>query len=117
MFLAPPDARSLKQILLNLVSNAIKFTPSGGRILISADADADTFRLTIADSGIGMTPDGVKKALEAFGQVDSSLSRKYEGTGLGLHTSHNIVTKAGGTITVDTDSNGTTFIVSLPVVQ
>jgi len=95
------DARSLKQILLNLVSNAIKFTPSGGRIVISAEADADAFRLTIADSGIGMTADGVKKALEAFGQVDSSLSRRYEGTGLGLPLTRALVELHGGRLEIE----------------
>jgi PAS domain S-box-containing protein len=95
------DARSLKQILLNLVSNAIKFTPSGGRIVISAEAGPDAFRLTIADSGIGMTVDGVRKALEAFGQVDSSLSRRYEGTGLGLPLTRALVELHGGRLEIE----------------
>ena len=90
------DARSLKQILLNLVSNAIKFTPSGGRIVIGASVDDDAFRLTVEDTGIGMTAEGLKKALEAFGQIDSSLSRKYEGTGLGLPLTRALTELHGG---------------------
>ena len=109
------DARSLKQILLNLVSNAIKFTPSGGRILISADADGGSFNLTIADSGIGMTAEGVKKALEAFGQVDSSLSRKYEGTGLGLPLTRALVELHGGRLEIDSAlGDGTRVTASFP---
>jgi PAS domain S-box-containing protein len=107
------DARSLKQILLNLVSNAIKFTPSGGRIVISADADEGTFNLTVADSGIGMTPDGVKKALEAFGQVDSSLSRKYEGTGLGLPLTRALVELHGGRLEIDSALGDGTRVTAL----
>jgi PAS domain S-box-containing protein len=95
------DARSLKQILLNLVSNAIKFTPAEGRILISAEADEDSFRLVVKDTGIGMTSDGVKKALEAFGQVDSSLSRKYEGTGLGLPLTRALIELHGGRLEIE----------------
>ncbi len=109
------DARSLKQILLNLVSNAIKFTPSGGRILISADADGESFDLIIADSGIGMTAEGVKKALEAFGQVDSSLSRKYEGTGLGLPLTRALVELHGGRLEIDSAlGDGTRVTASFP---
>jgi PAS domain S-box-containing protein len=109
------DARSLKQILLNLVSNAIKFTPSGGRIVISADADYESFNLTIADSGIGMTADGVRKALEAFGQVDSSLSRKYEGTGLGLPLTRALVELHGGRLEIDSAlGDGTRVTASFP---
>ena len=107
------DARSLKQILLNLVSNAIKFTPSGGRIVISAEADAKTFNLTVADSGIGMTADGVKKALEAFGQVDSSLSRKYEGTGLGLPLTRALVELHGGRLEIDSALGDGTRVTAL----
>ena len=95
------DARSLKQIVLNLVSNAIKFTPADGRILISATAGEDCFRLSVKDTGIGMTPDGVKKALEAFGQVDSSLSRKYQGTGLGLPLTRALVELHGGRLEIE----------------
>ncbi|GIK97654.1 MAG: hypothetical protein BroJett029_18630 [Alphaproteobacteria bacterium] len=95
------DARSLKQILLNLVSNAIKFTPPEGRIIISAVADAESFRFAVKDTGIGMTPEGVKKALEAFGQVDSSLSRRYEGTGLGLPLTRALIELHGGRLEIE----------------
>lgn len=79
------DRRRVLQILLNLLSNAIKFTPSGGRITLSMTLlDDGRARLSVADTGIGMTPKEIEKALTPFGQVDSKLSRSQEGTGLGL---------------------------------
>ena len=110
------DQRALKQILLNLLSNAIKFTPSGGRIEISAGiADDGRFCLRVSDSGIGMAPDEIPRALEAFGQIDSSLSRKYEGTGLGLPLVKAFAELHGGAIEIDSALNvGTTVRVLLP---
>ncbi len=110
------DQRALKQILLNLLSNAIKFTPSGGRIEISAGiAEDGRFCLRVTDSGIGMTPDEIPRALEAFGQIDSSLSRKYEGTGLGLPLVKAFAELHGGVIEIDSALNvGTTVRVLLP---
>jgi signal transduction histidine kinase len=79
------DDHMLKQMLLNLLWNAIKFTPEGGRICILAERGAGgTLRIQIADTGIGMAPDEIPIALKPFRQVDSSLTRKYGGTGLGL---------------------------------
>jgi signal transduction histidine kinase len=79
------DPIKLKQILLNLLSNAIKFTPRGGTVTIGVarQSDADT-EFVVADTGIGMRREDIPVALEPFRQVDSSLSRRYEGTGLGL---------------------------------
>jgi signal transduction histidine kinase len=110
------DQRALKQILLNLLSNAIKFTPGGGRIEISAGvADDGRFCLRVSDSGIGMAPDEIPRALEAFGQIDSSLSRKYEGTGLGLPLVKAFVELHGGAIEIDSTLHiGTTVRVLLP---
>ena len=78
------DKRRVRQILLNLLSNAIKFTPPGGHVTVRAFCGEDGFVLQVADTGIGIAPQDFAKALEPFGQVDSSLARKYEGTGLGL---------------------------------
>jgi len=79
------DRTKLKQIFLNLLANAIKFTPHGGSVGIFAHPKINGgIRITVRDTGIGMTKEEARRALELFGQADSSLSRKYQGTGLGL---------------------------------
>ncbi|MGE0651026.1 MAG: ATP-binding protein [Alphaproteobacteria bacterium] len=79
------DPRILKQVLLNLLSNAAKFTNPGGELHFGAERLSDaTLRITIRDTGIGMTVSEIDKAMQPFTQVDSCLNRKYEGTGLGL---------------------------------
>ena len=78
------DPRAVKQMLINLLSNAIKFTESGGAITISASLDRDMIALSIVDTGIGIAEPDLPSALSTFGQVDASLDRKHEGTGLGL---------------------------------
>lgn len=79
------DRRRLMQILFNLLSNAIKFTPAGGSVTLSIQVlDDGRARITVADTGIGMAPKDIEKALTPFGQIDSKLSRSHEGTGLGL---------------------------------
>jgi PAS domain S-box-containing protein len=89
--LSPPlptlrgDERKVKQILLNLLSNAIKFTPAGGRVTVCARALSDhSIELAVADNGIGMTPEEITVAVTRFGQVESSMTRKHLGVGLGL---------------------------------
>src|SRR5262249_32887521 len=78
------DRRRLRQMLLNLLSNAVKFTPEGGEVRISVRQIDAGIAISVADTGIGMDEAAIPKAFERFGQIDSSLSRKYEGTGLGL---------------------------------
>ena len=78
------DERALKQIFVNLLSNAVKFTAPGGRVTVFAERLADGVRLGVEDTGIGMTPDGVTKALEPFGQVAHTVTVEGRGTGLGL---------------------------------
>jgi signal transduction histidine kinase len=110
------DPRIFKQILLNLLSNAVKFTPTRGYVEITASAD-DAVGLTIAvrDSGIGMAAEHVQKALEPFGQVDSSLSRRHAGTGLGLPLAAAMVERHGGQLRLDTVlGRGTTVVVTFP---
>jgi len=69
---------------LNLLSNALKFTPEGGKVEITVALHAEAVAIAVADSGIGIAPEDIPLALERFGQIDSTLSRKYQGTGLGL---------------------------------
>lgn len=109
------DQVRLRQILVNLGSNAIKFTPSGGRVDITASHGPDGIAVTIADNGIGMAPEQVPTALERFGQIDSRLSRKYEGTGLGLPLAKSLVELHGGMLKIDSAlGSGTTITVSFP---
>ncbi|MCZ6895035.1 MAG: PAS-domain containing protein [Gammaproteobacteria bacterium] len=113
------DERKLKQILLNLLTNAIKFTPSGGRVVLRVEADAgDWIRLSVTDTGIGIAPDDIVKAMEAFGQIDGAQSRKHRGTGLGLPLTRSLVELHGGTLELESEVDvGTTVTVHLPVKQ
>jgi signal transduction histidine kinase len=78
------DERKLKQMMLNLLSNAVKFTPSGGRVTVEARISAGGFTVTVRDTGIGIAKENLVRVLQPFVQVDSSLNRQHEGTGLGL---------------------------------
>ena len=110
------DSQKLLQILLNLLSNAIKFTPAGGRVALNAGIDGDgAYRLSVADTGIGMSAEDQRIALSPFGQVDSSLARRYEGTGLGLPLSKALVELHGGRLEIDSaPDEGTTVHAILP---
>jgi len=110
------DKRKIKQILLNLLSNAIKFTPPGGRIAIKAMLDpSGDFLVEVTDTGIGIAPEDIPVALSPFGQVDGRLSRKYEGTGLGLPLTSAMVELHGGALSIASEvSVGTTVTVRLP---
>ena len=104
------DKRHIKQILVNLMSNAVKFTPGGGRVKISAQLTEAGLALAVADSGIGIAPQDIAKVLEAFGQVDSALSRKHEGTGLGLPLSKQLVELYGGTLVLESKVDAGTTV-------
>jgi signal transduction histidine kinase len=79
------DERCLRQMVVNFLSNAVKFTPKGGRIDVGARLDADgALVISVTDTGIGMKPDDIPRALSPFRQLENSLGRRYEGTGLGL---------------------------------
>ena len=109
------DRRRLRQILLNLLSNALKFTPAGGDVTAQAFMTADGLVLKVSDTGIGIAPEDFAKALEPFGQVDSSLARKYEGSGLGLPLTRQLVELHGGSLTLESEvGQGTTVTVTLP---
>jgi signal transduction histidine kinase len=109
------DPAKLRQVVLNLLSNAAKFTDSGGTITVSAAATEGASVIRVSDNGIGMSTDEIPIALSAFGQIDSRLARRYEGTGLGLPLSKAIVELHGGTITIDSaPGKGTNVTVTLP---
>ncbi|WP_417513143.1 PAS domain-containing sensor histidine kinase [Minwuia sp.] len=109
------DMQKIKQILINLISNAIKFTPEGGRIEVRARRIPGHTEIRVADSGIGMKPEDIPGALTAFKQIDSSLGRKFEGTGLGLPLALRFAQIHGGDLTVESrPGEGTTVIVTIP---
>jgi signal transduction histidine kinase len=110
------DALRLKQVAMNLVSNAIKFTPKGGRVSVGAASDAEAIRFWVEDSGIGMTAREARRAMEPFVQIDDGLARKHGGTGLGLPISKELVALHGGRLLVTSEKGkGTRVTVELPV--
>jgi PAS domain S-box-containing protein len=110
------DERKLKQILMNLLSNAVKFTPQGGMVAILSFLDAKgDVAIEVRDTGIGMAPDDIPRALAAFGQIDSTLTRKHEGTGLGLPLVKALVEIHGGQFALSSElGRGTSAVVVLP---
>ena len=111
------DGRRLKQSLINLISNAIKFTPPGGSIGLEVQGDLteDTINLTVWDTGIGIAEENFLRVFQPFVQLDNSLTRQYEGTGLGLALVYRIIEHHGGSIVLESETNqGSRFILSLP---
>jgi len=110
------DARRLKQMLLNLLGNAIKFTPPGGTILIEAGIEKDgVLAISISDSGIGIGEKHLENVLEPFFQVDSSHARSAEGVGLGLPLVASIIARHGGTLGLTSElGEGTTATLRFP---
>jgi PAS domain S-box-containing protein len=110
------DERKLKQILMNLLSNAVKFTPPGGQIAVLSFLNPNgDLSIEVRDTGIGMAPDDIPKALAAFGQVDSTLARKHEGTGLGLPLVKALVEIHGGQFSLTSEAGrGTNALIVLP---
>jgi PAS domain S-box-containing protein len=109
------DRAKLKQILYNLVGNAIKFTNEGGSVIIGTRNDGKFIHISVSDTGIGIAPDGLERLFKPFTQLESFESRTYEGTGLGLALSKELVELHGGKITVESEpGKGSTFIFTLP---
>ncbi len=118
------DERRLKQVVLNLVSNAVKFTPQGGRVTVTAALADDAARasgriggvtIAVADTGIGIAAEDLPRVMEAFGQVDHGLNRRQEGTGLGLPLTKRLVELHGGELSIESAPGvGTTVTVWLP---
>ncbi|MDE2514075.1 MAG: hybrid sensor histidine kinase/response regulator [Alphaproteobacteria bacterium] len=110
------DERMVKQVLLNLLSNAIKFTPPGGSVRIIARVDdADGLIVQVVDTGIGIAAADIERALQPFEQIDSSLHRKYQGTGLGLPLARSMSELHGGRFAIEsTVGQGTTVTVHFP---
>ena len=111
------DPRRLKQILVNLLTNAVKFTPEGGEVTlhVHADREQDILHFSVIDNGIGIAPQDLQRLFQPFVQVDSKLNRQFEGTGLGLALVQKLTDLHGGSVEVESELGvGSRFIVNLP---
>ncbi|EYE89546.1 histidine kinase [Fervidicella metallireducens AeB] len=110
------DADKLERIILNLISNAVKFTPAGGMINVNIYDCIDSIKISVKDNGIGIPKDKLEIIFQRFRQVDKSLTRNHEGSGIGLSLVKSFVEMHGGKIEVySTEGEGSEFIVELPV--
>lgn len=109
------DPRAVKQILLNLATNAIKFTPEGGMVRIVVEPKSAGLIIRVSDTGIGISEEDIQRLAQPFEQIDSQHSRQHEGTGLGLALSKSLVELHGGNFTIESViGQGTTVIFTLP---
>lgn len=110
------DRGKLNQIVLNLVSNAVKFTPDGGSIIVRARRTGDALTVEVEDTGVGIAPRDLERIFDEFFQVDGSMSREYGGVGLGLALVRRLLALLGGSIDVRSElGQGSTFRVTLPL--
>lgn len=117
VYVLTADQRWFKQLLMNLMSNAVKFTPSSKRIglKVKGDSAQGLLRITVWDEGIGVKPQDQERLFQPFVQIDSSLSRAYEGTGLGLSIVSSIMELHGGAVSIDSTLNqGSSFHLDFP---
>ena len=109
------DERALRQIAINLLANAVKFTPQGGSVTVELNGTGSDAQIAITDTGIGIAKEHIATVFELFRQVDSSINRRHEGTGLGLAITKRLVELHGGSIKLESEvAVGTTVTVSLP---
>jgi len=110
------DPQAVRQILVNVLSNAIKFTPEGGTVRLCAKADGETLVVAVADSGIGIPPQAIPRLMRPFERSAEAQDRQIQGSGLGLAISRSLVELHGGRIEIESDlGGGTTVTIRLPV--
>ncbi|HBG08279.1 MAG: PAS domain-containing sensor histidine kinase [Geobacteraceae bacterium GWC2_58_44] len=107
------DPGRLEQVFVNLLDNAVKYTPAGGSVTLGAQADGDQARISVKDTGIGIPSRDLPRIFERFYRVDSARSRDEGGTGLGLAIVKHMVQLQGGTVSVESSGQGSTFYVTL----
>jgi signal transduction histidine kinase len=111
------DRMRLRQVLLNLISNAIKFTPSGGRAWLRASSGPDGLHIEVSDTGVGMAANQLQRIFDEFVQIEEGTTRRHDGTGLGLALSRRLADLMGGRLTVTSSvGQGSTFRLALPAV-
>jgi signal transduction histidine kinase len=110
------DHRRLEQIFLNLLGNALKFTPAGGVVELAVTVAASAVEIRVSDTGVGIDAEFLPHVFERFRQAEPSASRTHDGVGLGLSIAKQLVEAHGGTINVSSEGHGrgTTFVVTLP---
>jgi two-component system cell cycle sensor histidine kinase PleC len=109
------DEIKLKQALINIVANAIKFTPAHGRIMIDVAVSPETVDIRVADTGIGIKPEDIPKVFEPYTQIDSAVASLHKGTGLGMPLALSLMQLHGGTVLIDSEVGvGTTVTLRLP---
>jgi signal transduction histidine kinase len=110
------DPVKLKQVFMNLLGNAIKFTPAGGRITVSGEVDQDWLRIRISDTGVGMRPEEIPLVVQPFYRTNSAYDAKHPGAGLGLPFAKSVVELHGGSLAIESRlASGTTVTISLPI--
>ena len=110
------DPLKLKQVFVNLIGNAVKFTPAGGRVTISSEIDEAALRIRIRDTGIGIRAQDIPLVVQPFYRVNSVLDSTHQGAGLGLPFAKSVVDLHGGTLTIDSElGSGTTVTITLPL--
>lgn len=111
------DARRFRQIMLNILSNAIKYTPTGGAITFTKDlVEDDHIKIIINDTGVGMPPEALKNIFQAYSRSNDVYSKKQEGTGLGLYLTQELIKAIGGEMRIDSELGvGTTVTITLPL--
>jgi len=110
------DPDKMERIILNLLANAVKFTPEGGEIAVTITDQEDTVSISVKDTGIGIPEDKLKVIFERFRQVDKTLSRNREGSGIGLSLVKSLIELHDGTIDLSSEyGKGSEFIITLPV--
>ncbi len=109
------DKRMIQQVVYNLVSNAVRFTPGGGQVGIKAQRLSNAIQITVSDTGIGIAPGDIDKLFQAFKTVQTPVSQKYEGKGLGLYFCRRFILQHGGQIWVESQlGKGSKFHFTIP---
>ncbi len=112
------DRRKLKQILFNLISNAVKFTMTGGAVTVLGEREGDFINITVVDTGVGIREEDIPKLFKPFTQLESVYTKAYEGTGLGLALNKQLVELHGGRVWVESLFGvGSRFGFSIPLTQ
>src|SRR4029077_20451064 len=111
------DDTRLSQVFSNLLTNAAKYTPAGGQIMVGSETDGESVRVWVRDSGMGIRAEMLPKVFELFTQESQAIDRSEGGLGLGLAIVHSLVTMHGGTVTAESagEGLGSTFTVTLPL--
>ena len=109
------DRRALKQVLLNLLANAIKFTPENGKVTLNAEQEGSRVRFSITDSGIGISEKDIERLAQPFVQVENQFTKSHKGSGLGLAIARSLIEMHGGSLDISSEvSKGTTVSFALP---